>query len=170
MREIKSGDQTMRIRASNMARFYFYQEFNSDLGEELDKIMAAIQSQDAMKQLEQISPEQLKEFTKLQDINNVSQSEALEILEKTGLKDDQSLMSSLLVLAANGGSTQIPGIPLMKVVWAMNRAENEAEESPTPAFDQWVERYDEFDFVSAFDDIYMEIRRGFFRSENKQKG
>lgn len=167
MREIESGDITMRIRASNLARFYFYQEFGTDLGEELDKIAAAIQSQDAMKQLEQLSPEQLKEFTRLQDINTVSQSEALEILNKTGLKDNQNLMSSLLVLAANGGSTQIPGISLMKVVWAMNKAENEAEKTPTLAFDQWIKQHDEFDFISAFDDIYIEIQRGFFRSENK---
>lgn len=167
MREIKSGDTIMRIRASNMARFYFYQEFGTDLGVELDKIMSAIQSRNAIKELEKLTPEQLREFNQIQNINNVSQTEALEILEKTGLKDNQDLMSSLLILAANGGSTQIPGIPLMKVVWAMNKAENEAEKIPTLAFDQWIEQYDEFDFDSVFDNIYLEIQRGFFRSENK---
>lgn len=158
----------MRIRASNMTRFYFYQEFGADLGAELDKIMASVQSRGAVEQLGKLSPAQLKEFGRIQDINNVSQAEALDILDKTGLKDDPNLMSSLLILSANGGSTQLPIMSVMKITWAMNKAENEAAQPKiqTHAFDQWVEQYDEFDFDAVFDDIYMEIQRGFFRSEN----
>lgn len=170
MREINSGDQCIRIRASNMARFYFYQEFGADIGQDLDKISVGIESRNAVEKLESLSANQLEDLKLLQNINDIPQTEALVLLEKTGLDQDQDLLRSLLLIGATGGNIHIPIVPLMKIVWAMNKAQNEAERIQTPAFDQWLALYDDFDFEESFNEIFVEIRRGFFREENNGEG
>jgi len=170
MREIKSGGQTMQIRASNLTRMYYYQEFGVDIGQDLDKITVAIESQNAVAELEKLPVDKLEGIIKLQNINNVPPDEGIKILENTGLDKNPELMRALMLVGANGGNIHMPGMELIRVTWAMNKSQNTAENIQTLPFDQWLAKYDDFDFEGAFSDIYLEIARGFFCKENNGEG
>ncbi len=50
---------------------------------------------------------------------------------------------------------------LMKIIWAMNKAENMACHQSTPTFDQWIRDYINFDANECAVDLFAEIRHGF---------
>ena len=171
MRTLKSGDQEIDIRSSNMARFYFNQEFGFDMGEDLDKIQAHLTAKNgATGIMEQLTPQQITALCNIKDISKMTPDKALDIFKRSGLADNPELRNSILALGAQGGSVQFPAIPVMKITWAMSKAQNDTVNVATPSFDQWLLKYDDFDFEECFPDIYVEIRRGFFRSENKGEG
>lgn len=163
MRIIKSGDQAISIKASNLAYTLFRQEFNADLPDELAHIEAAAQQRAA---LESVSKIDNNTISVLMDVGRGESDNALEVLGGSGIMDNPEALAGLLAIANGGASESLPVLSIMKTVWAMNAAAKFG--TPIQAFDQWVTEYDDFDFVNTFPDIYAEIKRGFFRSGNTE--
>lgn len=166
MREISSGDNTLKIHASNMTVYFFEQQFHSELDDELNKIFASVKEANLISQsaesVSNITPEQMRALMEIGTKGTDDPAEIMNLLEKTGIDKDPQIISGLL-LASNGGITP-KGIPInsiMKVVWSLNQSASLPE--LIPAFDQWVGIYDRFNFVDCFKDICNEIN-DFFTS------
>lgn len=164
MRTLSSGKQEIKIRASNLAYTIFYQEFNSNLSDELKPIEIYQQQKSAIKSVSKIDDKMINALLDANKADVSNPQEAIKVLSEMGIAENPELLSALMMMSQGGMSESAPIYSIMKVVWAMNAA----QEVDVPSFNQWVEKYDEFDFVNSLSDIYDEIQRGFFRSENKK--
>lgn len=162
MRELVSGTQTIKIRASNLVYTIFYQEFSCNLSDELKHIEIAAQQKAAIDSVSKIDDKTIAALIKAKDIDANNPQEALKTLSDLGIAENPMLLSGFISMSQGNMSASLPILSIMKVVWAMNCA----EEQSVPAFDQWVRKYEDFDFVNTFPDTFAEIQRGFFRSEN----
>lgn len=161
MRTIVSGDKSINIRASNLTHMFFHQEFGTELRVEVDKIKSFVESQHNMDKIP-LDANKLQDIYKLQNLNSMPPKEAQELLERNA-----DMIKPLLNLAANKTAMSMPMDSIMRVVWAMNRCQDFADNKMTKPFNEWIVEFDEFDFESNFQEICQEIERGFFRSENK---
>lgn len=100
MRILKSNGNEIPVRATNMARLFYSQEFS----EPLDGVL-------------------------------------MNIWHET----DESIII----------------MHLLKIIWAMDKAENMACKKSTPAFGQWLENYEDFDVNECAADLFNEIKQGF---------
>lgn len=171
MRELKSGDTIIRVRASNLARMYFYQEFGAELDKELDKLLSSNDSREAEALIKGLDVETTNKILDLQNIAGLPPQEAVKQIESSGLMDRPELLNAMMKLGLQETiSTSIPVMSVMRIAWAMNKAQNLAENLQTRPFEQWVMQYEDFDFYDCLDDFWMEVKQGFFRSENNSEG
>lgn len=164
MRVLQSGDSQIKVRASNLVYTIFYQEFNSNLSDELKHIEVAAQQKAALDAVANIDDSTISALIKANGIDPNDSQDAMELLAGLRIADNPMALSGLIAMSQGNVSQSLPIESIMKVTWAMNCA----EESGVPAYDQWVRRYQDFDFVNTFDDLLAEIQRGFFRSETKE--
>lgn len=160
MREIKSGDTIIRIRASNMARTFFYQEFGTDLDVELEPIVQA-RTNSAKKMLMEMSQDEIQTILSVNGLENMDLENAAKLVQEKGILENKQLSAKLVAIAMD--EPKLPTMNAMRLVWAMNAAQNFADGKSTPNFDVWVAKYDEFNFNFCMSDIIAECDKGFFR-------
>jgi len=171
MRELKSGNMIIRVRASNLARLYFYQEFSTELATELDKLASGNDSREAESLIRGLDRETANKILDLQNIAGLSPEEAVKQIENSGLMDNPELLGAMMKLGLQESiSPSISILSVMRIVWAMNKAQNLAENLQTRPFEQWLMQYEDFDFYNCMDDFWAEVRQGFFRSKNNGEG
>jgi len=127
MKELVSGDIKIKVRASNMALFYFEQEFKENLLSVAGKIIFG--TADGMKS---------------DDKETVDKEEAIRSLDSISV------------------------IGLLKVIWAMNKAENFYLKKDTKHFEEWLADCDEFNVFDCIMEAIGIISDGFFRTSEKK--
>lgn len=82
----------------------------------------------------------------------------------TGQKDVTKIDASKINYSSlDFSKLKLPGIDLLKIVWAMNKAQNTAESLQTPKFDEWLAKYDELKVSDIQQAALEEAADGFFR-------
>lgn len=133
MREIKSGDTIMRIRASSLAIFFYKQEFKTDI----------------LKAIGEICKDWLS-------------NPKLVSAAKTGEESISDFGMDLFDIIPDGYT-------VMQITWALNKAQNVAENLQTPSFESWIAQYQDIAVLDILQDIIEESMQGFFRSAPKEK-
>lgn len=128
MREIKSGDTILRIRASSLAIFFFKQEFKTDI----------------LKAIGDICKDWLS-------------NPKLVSAAKAGEADIPDFGTDLFSIIPNGYT-------VMQITWALNKAQNVAENLQTPNFESWITQYQDIAVLDILQDVIEESMQGFFRA------
>jgi hypothetical protein len=139
MKEIKSGDTIIRVRGSNLALLYFHQEFKDDIVKATSRLYASFQS---------IAKSFLKGKTMAE----------IENLTVDSINLDEIDISAMMPNA----------IEVLKITWAMNKAQNAAESIQTPCFEQWLEKYPDLSALEIMKDVLEEAKLGFFRTSQSK--
>lgn len=147
MREIKSGDIILRIRASSLAIFFFKQEFKTDILKEIGKIYS-----------EWLGNAELMEAVMAQAPSDSDENEPAQNLGNDLIKANLTLFEGMP-----------DGYKIMQIAWAMNKAQNVSESLQTPSFDKWVEKYQDLIVMDIYQDVIEESMNGFFRQAPKEQ-
>lgn len=124
MREIRSGDQVLRVRASSLAIFFYKQEFKTDILKDISAV--------------------LKDWTGNKKVAQMVKG-----------KTDQNQVDLIDVIP--------DGYTIMQITWALNKAQNSAEDIQTPRFEEWIKQHQDISVMEIMQDVLEEAMNGFFR-------
>ena len=141
MTELESNGIKLKIRATNLARHYFYQEFDSELDDTVKKLYAGVNSAMA------------------------------EAVGKMDGADVEALRNGDMTVLAKYGLTvesfadvkRFPELDATKVIWAMNMAARKADGEPLAGYAKLLEEQNGFYAEDCTEEMWEEIRAGFFR-------
>lgn len=141
MREIRSGDVILRIRASSLSILFYQQEFNEDIVKATGELLAGC--------LEN------KEL-----VNSVkSEMKALE----PGEEIDPQKIAENLDLDSEIVRIVPDGFKVLKLTWALHKTQNVAEKIQTPSFEDWIIEHQDISVNEILWDVIEEATQNFFR-------
>ncbi len=135
MRILKSGDIEIRIRANLLALLYFQQEFD-------DEIMSATTVL----------------ATKIIATQNLLEGKAALF----GL--DTLDMAAYDFEALNWASIVAPGVDILRLCWAMAKAQAKSEGTTLEKFEAWLDKVEGAKMRDLQVGVFLEAVEGFFRS------
>lgn len=164
MRVLISKDVSINVRANNLARLYYRQEFR----EELDEALKRILNHNSDVSLELIKKGlDMNEVIKAEKV--IREAETDEELEQAFLEMGIDWNMILDVLTPDKYKTKYPAFETMQVIWAMAMAEKKAQQQDLTPYQAWLEGVADFDVNDCPDDFLREVEYGFFRYQPEKE-
>ena len=170
MRTLISGNISINIRANNMARLYYRQEFQTELDNDLKAVLNySKNNNDIVKKLAE-SGSNISDINKM--IGYMAENEKNTVSQLAAFMAENNINLSLLYgfLGEDRYKTVYPGFEAMKIIWAMAQAEAKASNGKLSNFEKWLEGVADFDVNDCPDDFLKEVEFGFFRISEERKG
>ena len=155
----------INVRANNLTRLYYKQEFGTELDTDLNGILG--HEINAVKSiLGKVSSDKMQRAVSLLN----SKNEEMKIRGFAMLTEAGIDVNELLSVAGNNklGTTKFPSFDSIKVIWAMHKTYVAVVEKSNKfnSFEDWLLEYADFDVNDCAEGFEKEIRGGLFRNYN----
>jgi hypothetical protein len=138
---LKSNGKEIRCLASNLARHYYFSEFDEEIDAAIQRVKQGVHTE-LVEKIKQLTPE---------DIAKISQGD----------------FSPLLAVGLSVNDfTDVQPFPVSevhKIIWAMNKAARKSDGVPFSPYEDWLDEIGDFNVKEVLENLDKEIAKGFFR-------
>lgn len=167
---LESNGIKITVRANNLARLYFKQEFDSELDEELIFILNSAKGKE-QKIFRELAKSNIdiadflafEEALKGKDTDDEAEKLAFE------MNIDITKLLAILGRLNTEYDTTLPAFESMRIIWAMAMAHEKSSGNSIVRFEPWLEKVADFDVNDCVEEFTQEVEYGFFR-KGRQSG